>query len=179
MTERFVAAADSKKTDEWFVYDNEACSCHAGPMSEHVALHLAIKLNAQEEASKKPKVSLFLQLVKTVALGWPNHLGHVSVVEICADGIDKKDMGLVINGELFTADRILKMQRDLQELGSVENGFEAGFKKGYWWGFENSRMNSDETNILSLYTDVMALRKRNAAYTEQQKEKEQCGNQEN
>ena len=179
MEKRFVAGADGKNQNEWFVYDNESCSCHAGPMSESAALHLASDLNNQEDEKARAKAPGLLNAIKTVALGWLNNLGHVSTVTISADGVDQKEIGLMINGELFTAERILKMQRNLQELGSVDTGYEAGFKRGYWWGFENSRCSSGQSNILASYTDVMGLRQRNAAHIAHLKGRQNCATQKN
>ena len=42
--------ADSNDDGQWFVFDNEACGCHAGPMDEHKAVSMAIELNNKKLA---------------------------------------------------------------------------------------------------------------------------------
>ena len=39
--------ADHDKNGEWFVFDNEACYCMAGPLKEDEAISLQIKLNKE------------------------------------------------------------------------------------------------------------------------------------
>ena len=41
--------ADQDKNGEWFVFDNEACYCCAGPLKEYDAIELAIKLNSDDK----------------------------------------------------------------------------------------------------------------------------------
>ncbi len=41
--------ADCNPSGEWFVFDNEACYCMAGPMSEEAACDLAAENNAKQE----------------------------------------------------------------------------------------------------------------------------------
>ena len=45
MSDKKQFEADCDKSGEWFVFDNEACYCCAGPMDEYSAIELAIKLN--------------------------------------------------------------------------------------------------------------------------------------
>lgn len=37
--------ADCNEKGDWFVFDNEACYCVAGPFDEHKAILMAIELN--------------------------------------------------------------------------------------------------------------------------------------
>ena len=157
MKKRFEAGPDQHNIspDEWFVFDNESFSCHAGPMSESAALHLASDLNNQEDEKARAKAP------------------------VIGDTPESMSIGMMINGKVYTAAMILKMEADLQELGSVDTGYEAGFKRGYWWGFENSRCSSGQSNILASYTDVMGLRQRNAAHIAHLKGMQNCATQKN
>ncbi len=147
MSSRFVADSDQRgnNPDEWFVFDNESFSCHAGPMSESEALRMASELNQAEFEKKNQKAP------------------------VIGDTPEQMAVGLMINGKLYTPKIIADMEADLRELGSVNAGFEAGFKKGYWCGFENARMRPAQMNIQSAYDDVMRLRIENQEHARGQK----------
>lgn len=47
--------ADSGKNGEWFVFDNEAFHCMAGPMNEEKAIDIAISLNRSNDIQQLNK----------------------------------------------------------------------------------------------------------------------------
>ena len=50
MVKRYEAMGDGSW--DWYVYDNEACYCVAGPLIEHDAITMAIELNEKAGASQ-------------------------------------------------------------------------------------------------------------------------------
>jgi hypothetical protein len=76
-SEKFTA--DQDKSGEWFVFDNEACYCVAGPMSEHNAIQTAINLRDKELANERKRKErerdkeqgLIRRDVKAHADDWP------------------------------------------------------------------------------------------------------------